>query len=230
MINESCFLSATDQLGITLLNDFTFSNGNVPILPLVGFFTTQRITSSPADDVLKICSILISTKRFSKAADFMLNEIYENSKILANKFGIEVNCDTDMAQLMEELRHNNVISESEWNRLTVLQMAIDGIDMEVHECGGEIKPSELNYLSEFVTIVKEILARNNQYIGVFMNAISNYDAFTIQANMLTRKNITLRSPSVIINPSSTCTLYCVSQNTANINSFPTITIMLPTNQ
>jgi hypothetical protein len=45
---------------------------------------------------------------------------------------------------------------------------MDGLDIEVYEYGASIKPNELSYLTEFLDIIRTILARNNTYVGTYV--------------------------------------------------------------
>lgn len=215
-INSCPDLATKTQGSEVFLVESIFPSQNIP--QLFNWIRQRADNSFILDVITKTCTNLIESGQFGRAVDFMLNEVYEHSKILANKLKIEFKDRTDLAALMEKLKHDNIISEDEWDRLTVLQMGLDGIDMEVHECGGKIKSKELNYLSEFLLTLKTILARNNAYVGVAMAAITNFKSTPFQElTIISDEGLTISTSATIINASNFCKIGYSFMDQTNIN-------------
>lgn len=213
--------STTDQLISSSSNEVYVNTEHFFIQRIFNIWVKPIFELTPQIDNIRQTYVdLVSAKQFEKAIDFMLNEIYEHSKILALKFKIPFEDRTDIAFLFEKLRCDEVVSVEEWNRLTILQMAMDGLDIEVYEYGASIRPNELGYLNEFLDIIRTILARNNTYVGVSIGA--SFSSYVFQG---ANTSFTIASTgTLVINP--TCVLsnalinlVSTSSNSVNVTTF-----------
>jgi hypothetical protein len=183
------------------------------------------------DNIRENYANLIANKQFEKAVDFILNEVFEESKILALKTHIPVEEKTELAYFFEELKNNGIVSTDEWQRLTVLQMAIDGLDLEVYEYGASMNSIELDYLTEFLWIIRDILARNNMYIGVSSSiqisvCFSSFQSTNVVAAIATTKFYVTKSVCAFWSILTNCaintsenTICTTNDNTAIITSY-----------
>lgn len=206
MINNSCpqwVISSQDVLGFKSVFSASAKQQSSPWV----IFDTQTFELGlRVDDVLETCKELLSKRQFASAITFMLEEIYEQSKTLSNVFDVGIGDETEIPILIEKLKSDERITEEEWSRLTILQMALDGIDMEVHEGYGEIDLEALDYLSEFLTIIGHIMARNNVYVGVSMSAAFWYETFTYHGSVQQLAEEMVATVTTMANPSSFCIL------------------------
>ena len=145
------------------------------------WFKPRFESSKPVDEIYKICFDLVAAKQFGKAIDIMLNEVYEYSKLLAKKFGKTFDDKADIPNLLQELKQDGIMTEDDWNRLTVLQMVLDGVDVEVYEYGGQIGSEEVRYALEYLEVVKSIMSKHRVHIGFSAESISHFDRIVSQA-------------------------------------------------
>jgi len=197
-------LSSSEQLISLSTNDLYLVTEQFSSKQARGIWVEPTYEIAPQTDSIRQAYLnLVSTRQFEKAIDFMLNEIYGHSQILAEKFGFQFEDKTEIASLLEKLSNAEVISSEELNRLTILQMAIDGLDIEVYEYGATMNLTELVYLNEFLSIIKTVLARNDTYVGTFQNIATGFGSCTFQST----NNIIFvigTIHSTVVNPSTTC--------------------------
>jgi hypothetical protein len=157
MDNDLCFHLLNECLSSDNLERYRMINAVSHDSTLTKWIEPRFKTSLQTDKIVLTYRNLISAGQFQKATDFMLNEIYEHSRVLAEAFENTLDDPTGMSCLFDELMRQNILSEEERNRLNVLQMALDGIDVEVHEYGKNLKVEEINYLSEFLGTIRGLL-------------------------------------------------------------------------
>lgn len=202
MITNACpnFFTTTETSQVFITgNILPVQSGN-----LTKWITSRLDTNFVSDDVINISTNMINMGRFDLAVDFMLKEVYDYSKILSKTFNIVFEDRTDISRLMEDLNRDGIIKEEELDRLTVIEMALDGIDMEVNECGGKIETRELTYLQEFLIAVRDILLRKNIYVGLAISSAFSSNSFFVQETIsnsvgeefTTTTGITIVSPSI----------------------------------
>jgi hypothetical protein len=165
------------------------------------------------DEIVQTCANLILMRQFQKATDFMLNEIYEHTQVLARVFGKTISDSTDVSYLFDELLLEDILSKEERNRLNVLQMALDGMDIEVHEYGKDLKMEETDYLAEFLEIIRSLLAKANVSVGFStLETIEQYATVETATLWSSDQNV-----SIIISraSSSSPTLTYIITNTCN---------------
>src|SRR5208337_2429302 len=92
----------------------------------------------PRRDFIQNCMNMIGIKEFENAVNLIMEEVNSYSLVFAKVLGKALEDKTYLPQLIEELKKDGVLSASDYNRLSTLVMVLDGIDIEVHEYGGEI--------------------------------------------------------------------------------------------
>jgi len=128
----------------------------------------------PKRNFIQECIYNIETREFESAINIVLSEIYEYSKIFGTVFGKFIEDKIYIPQLIEELKAKGIVSDADWNRLATLLMVLDGIDVEVHESGGELNQKDLEYALEYVGILRRIMTENQVYIGTYTNFFTEY--------------------------------------------------------
>jgi hypothetical protein len=108
----------------------------------------------------------ISNAQFSTAISIIQNEVYEYSKILAKVFDKNIEDRAYISDLICTLTQEKSISEEQSNRLFVLLMVLDGLDMEVNECGATVDESQFVYLQEFLQVIDSIIREHNVQVGI----------------------------------------------------------------
>jgi hypothetical protein len=106
----------------------------------------------------------IKGRRYADATGDMKRAIFSSSRILAETFEKTIEQPFLVPHLIQELKDNEVITDEEYNRLTVLLMALDGLNVEVSEYGGELQQEDLDYFLEYCQIIQQILFRNGMQI------------------------------------------------------------------
>jgi hypothetical protein len=108
----------------------------------------------------------ISNAQFSTAISIIQNEVYEYSRILAKVFDKTIEDRAYISDLISTLTQERHISEEQSNRLFVLLMVLDGLDMEVNECGATLDESQFVHLQEFLHMIDSIIQERNVLVGI----------------------------------------------------------------
>jgi len=104
----------------------------------------------------QMCLREITSGKFSRAVLMMQDAVCANACLLADAFKKPF-YSSKIPELVDGLQREGIVSEQEANRLAVLLMVMDGLEMEVFESGGTLTVEDARYLREFVGIVKRIL-------------------------------------------------------------------------
>jgi len=132
----------------------------------IGWFKEKFEQSLRIDVIYEICSRSISVGKYDDAIETILNEIHKRCEILAEAFGKAIMGRAYVSDLIEQLRQEGQISEEDSNRLSVIIIAIDGLEIEVREYGGSISQEDLDYILEFHKIISNILQENYTSLGI----------------------------------------------------------------
>jgi len=218
MDNLPCPQLPTVGLTTSGLDTYRLKNASVYASLLKDLIESKFETNLQTDKIVQTCMELISTKQFPKAIDFMLSEIHKHSQILAEALGKTLYDSTGMSSLFDELKQEGILKSGERNRLHVLQMVLDGIDIEVHEYGKSLKPEEVNYLIEFLEIIRNLLSKAHISVGYTTLETDDYDCSFVQKNKTYWTSAGEGEGIIIVNTLTSLKLYCVSVNTCVVAS------------
>jgi hypothetical protein len=137
-------------------------------------FSTQNLgwfASKPGRSILTNLTYesaikAIDANHFDEALKIVQFEIYEHCEILAKTFDKTFKGKAYISDLVEELRQEGWIQEKEANRLSVIVMALDGLEIEVRECDGRIEKDDLEYMLEFLRITKNAMRKKHVFTGL----------------------------------------------------------------
>lgn len=101
------------------------------------------------------CRRLIVKQEFGRAIDVMGKAVYDYALGLARQFG-ENDSPFEVDSFLSRLEKEGIITEIEFNRLTVLKMVIDGLSTEVHEENGLLELKDAEYLREYTFLLERI--------------------------------------------------------------------------
>lgn len=88
------------------------------------------------------------------------------TEALAYAFGKKLEHSSFSSLLIQELKDEAIITESEWKRLAVLQMVLDGLDVKISEYGGNLRLDDMSSFIEYCSIMKEVMRRHSVYAGM----------------------------------------------------------------
>ena len=151
--------------------------GNIPLLSReheLGWFYPRLDTNVRIGNIRLSFNNAISNAQFSTAISIIQNEVYEYSKALAKVFDKRIEDRAYISDLIYALTQEGVISEDQSNRLFVLLMVLDGLDMEVNECGARLGEGHFLYLQEFLQIIDSIAQEHDVMVGVSSTIAENY--------------------------------------------------------
>lgn len=89
----------------------------------------------------------------------VMNLLTSFSLGMANAISVRLDDFSYFSNLLEQMKTQGIVTNSEWNRLTVIQMALDGLDMEISEDGGNVPAQNVSYALEFCEIMAVAYAR-----------------------------------------------------------------------
>jgi len=145
------------------------STGNVPLdfrAHDLRWFYQKLDTNVKIDNIRLSFNNAISRAQFSTAINIILNEVNEYSKVLAKVFDKHFEDKAYISDLISTLVQEGAISKDQSNRLFVLLMVLDGLDMEVNEGGAELDERHFTYLQEFIQIINSILHKHHVLAGI----------------------------------------------------------------
>ena len=125
--------------------------------------TLRKKEPRPKTTLRNCCSVclrLIANKKSKLAMNVMLNAVYGYTRVAAKLIGRNLNSNAYIPPLLTTLKNKRMITLEEWNRLTVLLMVMDGLDIEVYEENADLDPSDVNSLHEYADILKRVIRRN----------------------------------------------------------------------
>lgn len=130
--------------------------------------------------------------RYETALDTIFEEINILSNYLSNRFNFTLENRAYIPDLIQYLYDAEIILEEEWQRLMVLNMMLDGLDIKVHEGNGKIGKEAIDIIIEYKNIIKNILRRKNEEITI------NED--TINSNLIETLTTTVKNWNIEICP------------------------------
>jgi hypothetical protein len=118
-----------------------------------------KLLQSRANPLTILARLKNGSSLDSTAIDTTMKAIFLYSKGLASTLDVSIEDYSELSMLLERLKNSRLITENEWNRLTVIQMALDGLDIEVNEYGIELTREDIDYASEFCEIIGQVYTR-----------------------------------------------------------------------
>jgi hypothetical protein len=167
----SCSIEKT-QIGTEpLFIQKKVGSGNVPLdfrarVHDLRWFYQKLDTNIKIDNIRLSFNSAISRAQFSNAINLILNEVNEYSKILAKVFDKHFEDKAYISDLISTLVQEGAVSKDQSNRLFVLLMVLDGLDMEVNEGGAKLEEGHFTYLQEFIQIINSILQKHHVLAGI----------------------------------------------------------------
>ena len=105
----------------------------------------------------RICQSAISFGKYEVAINLMQNRIISWCEVLAKAFNKNFEGKEYISYLIENLKQEGKIPTEEANRILVILMALDGLEVEIREYEGEMNHEDLRYLVEFEEIMERIM-------------------------------------------------------------------------
>ena len=142
------------------IEQIAYSVAGHDLFDIFGNSTNAIITSQTMTTPLLLLKTLKKQGPYDASGiEKMIHATYLYSKGLASLFHVQLDYFSDISNLVEALKAHHLITKEEWNRLTVLQMVLDGLDMEISEDGGEMSAEDVDYASEFCEIIERAYSR-----------------------------------------------------------------------
>jgi hypothetical protein len=121
-----------------------------PIRQQTNGITTTRANLFPLEVLRKLKA---QESLDADAIAEVMNLLISFSQGLANTIGMQLDDFGDFSNLLEQMKTQGIVTNWEWNRLTVIQMVLDGLDMEISEDDGEVPAENVDYALEFCEIM-----------------------------------------------------------------------------
>lgn len=157
-------IASLDQSSELVEYNITENAVNLPLGPSVSFAVNEtqdwlmsRLRQLPLNEnsIESFIEARSITSHFGEVLAYTFNKHLEHPSLIP--------------LVVQELKDDAIITEEEWKRLTILRMVLDGLDVEIGENGGELRPQDLDKAVEFCEIIREILLKKQVQTGMAWN-------------------------------------------------------------
>lgn len=114
-------------------------------------------TDVGVNPIYRACQSAISFGKYEIAINLMQNRITSWCEVLAKAFNKNFEGKEYISHLIENLKQEGKIPTEEANRILVILMALDGLEVEVREYEGNMNYEDLRYLIEFEEIMERVM-------------------------------------------------------------------------
>lgn len=151
-------------------------------------------TDVGVNPIYRACQSAISLGKYEIAINLMQNRITSWCEVLAKAFNKNFEGKEYTSHLIEILKQENKIPAEEANRILVILMALDGLEIEVREYGMKMNYEDLEYLIEFEEIMERVMKGMKVNIDTSLLHFTTTDFATIYPEVMTIGLLRLRQP------------------------------------